>query len=73
MNNIHNLLKLGKVLIFVNHIATCTELAKEIKLSVNIEPLVLHGDKYQQERTQIINSFKKNNDLLIATDIASRG
>lgn len=34
----------------------------------------LHGNKRQNQRTKIINSFKKDNlDILIATDVASRG
>jgi ATP-dependent RNA helicase DDX42 len=40
---------------------------------MNLNALVLHGDKTQFERTQIINSFKLNNELLVATDVASRG
>lgn len=68
-----NLQERGKILIFVNHIKSCEELYKELKMSLNIECLVLHGDKQQHERTQIINSFKTSQDILIATDIASRG
>ena len=67
------LLSHGKVLIFVNHIKSCDELYKELKMSLNLETLVLHGDKQQHERTQIINYFKTDHDILIATDIASRG
>lgn len=34
----------------------------------------LHGDKRQSQRTRIIDKFKKGNiDVLIATDVASRG
>lgn len=34
----------------------------------------LHGNKRQNQRTKIINRFKKGNvDVLIATDVASRG
>ena len=40
---------------------------------MNIDSMVLHGDKLQQERTQIVNSFKTDHHILIATDIASRG
>lgn len=38
-----------------------------------MDALVLHGDKVQNERTDIINKFKLNSNLLIATDVASRG
>jgi len=71
--NLKNLLLRGKVLIFVNHIKSCEELHSELKLSLSIDTPVLHGDKPQHERTHIINSFKTTHDILIATDIASRG
>jgi superfamily II DNA/RNA helicase len=35
--------------------------------------MTLHGDKSQYERTLIMNSFKTTSQILIATDIASRG
>ncbi len=35
--------------------------------------LTLHGDKTQYERTTIMNAFKANEQILIATDIAGRG
>lgn len=35
--------------------------------------IVLHGDKSQPERESIIKQFKNNKNILIATDIASRG
>ena len=73
VSNLHLLLSRGKVLIFLNQIKACEELFQEIRLSLQLEALVLHGDKAQYERTQIINSFKTTNDLLIATDVASRG
>ena len=68
-----NLQERGKILIFVNHIKSCEELFKELKMSLNLETLVLHGDKQQHERTQIINAFKTSQNIMIATDIASRG
>jgi superfamily II DNA/RNA helicase len=35
--------------------------------------LTLYGDKAQYERTSVINSFKGDSQILIATDIAGRG
>lgn len=35
--------------------------------------MVLHGDKNQYERTVIMNSFKGESQVLVATDIAARG
>jgi len=34
---------------------------------------VLHGDKNQYERTVIMNAFKAEKSVLVATDIAARG
>lgn len=73
VSNLKGLVARGKVLIFVNQIKACEELFGEIKMSLGVETLVLHGDKQQYERTQIINSFKTDQDILIATDVASRG
>lgn len=61
------------MLIFLNQIKSCEELFQELRLSLSLESLVLHGDKAQYERTHIINSFKTTQNLLIATDVASRG
>jgi ATP-dependent RNA helicase DDX42 len=64
----------GRVLIFANQIQTCENLAKTLQENLRMDCHVLHGDKLQQERTQIINEFKKNeHGILIATDVASRG
>ena len=35
--------------------------------------LVLHGDKNQYERTTIMNAFKGDSPILVATEIAARG
>lgn len=35
--------------------------------------LVLHGEKTQYERTTTMNSFKGDEAILVATDIAARG
>ncbi|KRX01164.1 P-loop containing nucleoside triphosphate hydrolase [Pseudocohnilembus persalinus] len=64
----------GKVIIFVNQINQCEKLKKEIIEHIKYyDVLTLHGDKLQQERTQIINEFKQDKMLMIATDVASRG
>lgn len=39
----------------------------------DVEKVVIHGDKIQQERSTIIKKFKKDVPLMIATDVASRG
>ena len=74
LDNVPNLMHKGKVLIFVNHIKSCNDLQKIMdEFAPECLKVVLHGDKVQQERHQIISSFKKNVNLLIATDVASRG
>ena len=40
---------------------------------MKVPTLTIHGDKSQYERTSIMNSFKTNESVLVATDIASRG
>ncbi len=40
---------------------------------IDLPCLTIHGDKYQHERTAIINAFKTVRDILIGTDVASRG
>ena len=61
-----------KVIVFCSTKARCDDLEKyftQDKCSV----IVLHGDKSQAERESIIKKFKLNKNILIATDIASRG
>ncbi|CAD8106497.1 unnamed protein product [Paramecium sonneborni] len=71
--NLKTYLNNGKVLIFANQMGQCEGLLAEIKSKLGLSALTLYGDKMQYERTLIINQFKQNVNLLIATDIASRG
>lgn len=74
LDNVPHMLEKGKVLIFVNHIKSCNDLQKIFnEFAPTIDKLILHGDKLQHERTHIIGQFKKKVDLMIATDVASRG
>lgn len=74
LDNVPIMLKKGKVLIFVNHIKSCNDMEKIFnEFEPDIPKVVIHGDKMQHERTGIISQFKKNVDLMIATDVASRG
>lgn len=66
-------LQRGKVLIFVNQVQTCNTLSTFFTNRLGIVCSTLHGEKNQFERTSVINSFKAKDDLLIATDVASRG
>lgn len=59
---------------FVNKIQECKDLEQLVKKNLkglNID--ILHGDKMQYERTTVLNQYKKDGHILIATDVASRG
>lgn len=74
LDNVGAMTNKGKVLLFVNHIKSCNDLVKIFdEFCPELPKVMLHGDKLQHERSQIINQFKKNCNLLIATDVASRG
>ncbi|SPQ99388.1 unnamed protein product (mitochondrion) [Plasmodiophora brassicae] len=64
-------LKLGQVLIFAGTRAACDLLAR------NLAPTrcgVLHGDKSQAERMEVLQQLKKNLvQVVVATDVAARG
>ena len=62
-----------QALIFVNAKNTCEHLAQKLaKRGINAE--VFHGDKAQGARNRVLEAFKSSEiDVLIATDIASRG
>ena len=65
--------ELKKVLIFTSTKREADRLCKRL-LEKHIYVEALHGDKRQNQRTKIIDKFKKGFiDVLIATDVASRG
>lgn len=61
-----------KTLIFVNTKKMAEELYAKLKKQ-GINSVYLHGDLTQNERKKTINQFKNNENILIATDVASRG
>lgn len=62
-----------KVIIFVNRKLTSIVLSKLLKLS-EIESEALNGDQEQQKRNEIISGYIKNKyNILITTDVGSRG
>lgn len=71
--HLRELLQEGKVLIFANQRETCEEIGRFIEDFAHFPTLVLHGEKNQYERTVIMNSFKADRQILVATDIAARG
>ena len=63
----------SKIIIFWGTKLRCNELEQQL-IRDHCSPAVLHGDKSQSEREFIIKQFKsKAKNILIATDIASRG
>ena len=63
----------GKVLVFVSQRAGVDTLAHKIRTEGNLSVVTLHGDMHQSDRTTSIKSFKKDVNVLVATDVASRG
>lgn len=61
-----------KVLIFSNTKKNCDNLA-ELLNNDGYQALALHGDKDQSQREKIIDDFRTKANVLIATDVASRG
>lgn len=66
----------GRTLVFVATKDGCEELLKNVQPSLpeGITCVTLHGDKHQSDRTAALRKFtKKQQVVLIATDVASRG
>ncbi|MFZ2663816.1 MAG: DEAD/DEAH box helicase [Patescibacteria group bacterium] len=62
-----------KVLIFGRTKHGVQDLSNEL-ISRGFKAGAIHGNKRQSQRLQILNKFKKNEiDILLATDVASRG
>ncbi|CRK90017.1 CLUMA_CG003742, isoform A [Clunio marinus] len=73
MTKLVELLSEGSVLIFATKKLEAEKLAADIKLK-EYPCLLLHGDIEQAERNKVITAFKKKEcDILVATDVASRG
>ena len=73
MTRLVELLSEGSVLIFVTKKLEAEKIAADIKLK-EFNCLLLHGDIEQAERNKVITAFKKKEvDILVATDVASRG
>ena len=67
-----NTLYKEKTIIFVNTKKMAEELFFKLK-DKEITSCFLHGDLTLNERKANLNKFKNNTDILIATDVASRG
>ena len=64
---------LGKVLVFVTQKTNAAEFEKNL-VENGFKACLLHGDMHQDDRTKVINEFKKTDmPILVATDVAARG
>ena len=61
-----------KVLIFSTTKRNCDFLS-ELLNKEGFYALAIHGDKHQSQREKIIEDFKGKANILVATDVASRG
>lgn len=73
LENLTNFVAVGKVLIFLSQRAAVEEVAHRIRNDKGLVCTCIHGDLHQSDRTAAINSFKKDAQILVATDVASRG
>lgn len=63
----------SKILVFVRTKVRAERVAKALG-RVNINSQTIHGDKIQNERSQVMNNFREGiNKVLIATDVSARG
>lgn len=73
LSKLVELLSEGTILIFVTKKLDAEQLAESLKLK-EYPCLLLHGDIEQAERNKRITQFKRKEcDILVATDVASRG
>ncbi|PHJ22388.1 ethylene-responsive rna helicase [Cystoisospora suis] len=62
-----------KTLVFCETKRQCDQLCRELRYR-RLRALAIHGDKEQRERDRILHDFRTGHcDILIATDVASRG
>ncbi|CAD6188235.1 unnamed protein product [Caenorhabditis auriculariae] len=71
-SNLVKFASLGKVLIFVTKKLDSEEVARKLKLR-DFNLVLLHGDMLQAERNEHLLLFRKNIQIMVATDVAARG
>ena len=73
VTQIIDLNNLQLMLIFCNTKRKVEEVTDELK-AYGHNPISLHGDKTQRDRTEVMNKFRKGvANILVATDVAARG
>jgi superfamily II DNA/RNA helicase len=76
VSKLPSFLQVGAVLLFVSTIAGVESLVKRLQRHFHGRYSIgaLHGDSHQAQRHAVLSSFKKGEvQLLVATDVASRG
>ena len=61
-----------KILIFFNTKLIIEKVSKYLKKNL-IQTIIYNSDLTQNEREKVISNFRKNQDIMLATDIAGRG
>uniref|UniRef100_A0A8R1U2A7 RNA helicase n=1 Tax=Onchocerca volvulus TaxID=6282 RepID=A0A8R1U2A7_ONCVO len=72
LNRLVNFSSMGKVLIFVTKKLHAEDVANRL-LAKDFKPILLHGDMLQAERNEKLQAFRKNANIMVATDVAARG
>ncbi|KAM3724357.1 ATP-dependent RNA helicase [Dirofilaria immitis] len=72
LNHLVEFSSMGKVLIFVTKKIHAEDVANRL-LAKDFKPILLHGDMLQAERNEKLQAFRKNVNILVATDVAARG
>ena len=73
VENVKELVTRGKVLIFVNSKLRAHQVHQFFKKSLNLEVPFIYGDMFTFQRHQILEDFRNDSDVLIATDVLGRG
>jgi len=72
-SHIQDFIRAGAILIFCCNKMSVEKLSKEL-MGINVRNVIVHGDKTQVERQQVIKEFRGGQvKVLVATDVASRG
>ncbi|KAL4002161.1 DEAD/DEAH box helicase family protein [Acanthocheilonema viteae] len=72
LNHLVKFSSMGKVLIFVTKKINAEDVANRLRAK-DFKPILLHGDMLQAERNEKLQAFRKDANILVATDVAARG
>uniref|UniRef100_A0A1I8EU04 RNA helicase n=1 Tax=Wuchereria bancrofti TaxID=6293 RepID=A0A1I8EU04_WUCBA len=72
LNHLVKFSSVGKVLVFVTKKIHAEDVANRLRMK-DFKPILLHGDMLQAERNEKLQAFRKDANILVATDVAARG